>query len=301
MPAASAMKWMVDTTFLWVSMTPRGWPVLPEVYCRKARSSSVAAASVGGGASTSRSGGSRTVPTFGASARLWSMPVRNQPMVATATASESRPLSRHRGPFAIPPGAPRFPDRWLVNPGAERRQRRVRFAVSQIEHRDDVPGPAGADHASKILEPVDGTPAEADDHVAIAQARLRCRRSGEDAREPKTIGPRAGQGDDAEERAAGRAALAPARRRHLRVDRTGIRRQTPDDAHRDGSDASHAGRVDLVRGIGRSVGVLVAPGVEEQDRDAGVVEPAVVGGPVWRALEGGRDPFLLRRLAHERP
>src|SRR3989449_5724948 len=122
--------------------------------------------------------------------------------------------------------------------------------------------------ASKILDPVDGTPAEADDHVAIAQARLRCRRSGEDAREPKTIGPRAGQGDDAEERAAGSAALAPARRRNLRVDRTGIRREPLDDAYRDGGDASHAGRVDLVRGIGRPVVVLVAPRGEEQERAA---------------------------------
>src|SRR6266545_3047857 len=204
-------------------------------------------------------------------------------------------------------GAPTCPPpppnerRGLVNPGAERCQRRVRFAVSQIEHRDDVPGPAGADHASKILEPVDGSPAEADDHVAIAQSRLRCRRSGENAREPKTIGPRAGLGDDAEERAAGSAALAPARRRNLRVDRTGIRRETLDDAYGDGRDAGHAGRVDLVRGIGRTVVVLVAPGVEEQDRDTGVVEPGMVGGPVGRALEVGRDPFLLRRLAHERP
>src|SRR5213594_1865386 len=200
-----------------------------------------------------------------------------------------------------PPPTPPNERRGLVNPSAEGRQRRVCFAVSQIEHRDDVPGPAGADQASKIFEPVDGSPAEADDHVAIAQARLRGRCSGEDAREPKTIGPRAGQGDDAEERAAGSAALAPARRRHLRVDRTGIRRQTLDDAYRDGSDASHAGRVDLVRGIGRSVVVLVAPGVEEQDRDAGVVKPGVVGGLVWRALEVGRDPFPLRRLPHERP
>ena len=87
------MKWMVDTTFRWVSMTPRGWPVLPDVYCRKARSSAVAAASGGGAASISRSGGSRTMRTFGASAQLSSTPARNQPIVATATASESRKMA----------------------------------------------------------------------------------------------------------------------------------------------------------------------------------------------------------------
>ena len=87
------MKWMVATTFAWVSMTPRGWPVLPDVYCRKARSSAFAAASGGAGASTSRSGGSRTWRTFGASAQLSSTPVRNHPMVATAIASESRKIA----------------------------------------------------------------------------------------------------------------------------------------------------------------------------------------------------------------
>ena len=83
----------VDTTLACVSMTPRGRPVLPEVYCRNARSSRVAGASGGAGASMSRSGGSSTMRTFGASAQLSSTPVRNQPMVATAIASESRKMA----------------------------------------------------------------------------------------------------------------------------------------------------------------------------------------------------------------
>ena len=66
--------------------------MLPDVYCRNARSSAPASASGGGAASTSRSGGSTTISTFGASARLSSTPMRNQPMVATATASESRKM-----------------------------------------------------------------------------------------------------------------------------------------------------------------------------------------------------------------
>src|SRR5207247_338669 len=43
------MNLMVDTTFRWVSMTPRGCPVLPDVYWRNARSSGSGSACTGGG------------------------------------------------------------------------------------------------------------------------------------------------------------------------------------------------------------------------------------------------------------
>ena len=87
------MNFVVSTTLPCVSTTPRGWPVEPDVYCRKHRSVGRAGWSDGGGASESSSLGSRTVRTLGASATLASMPVRNQPMVATATASESRRIA----------------------------------------------------------------------------------------------------------------------------------------------------------------------------------------------------------------
>ena len=83
------MNLIVETTFLWVSMTPRGSLVLPDVYWRKARSSSRAGVAAGAAPSTSRSGGSRIARTHGASEALWSTPLLNQPMVATAVASES--------------------------------------------------------------------------------------------------------------------------------------------------------------------------------------------------------------------
>ena len=83
---------MVDTTFACVSITPRGCPVLPDVYCRNARSSAFASTNGENSVSASRSGGSSTMRTFGASAQLSSTPLRNQPMVVTATASESRKM-----------------------------------------------------------------------------------------------------------------------------------------------------------------------------------------------------------------
>ena len=86
------MKWMVDTTLACVNITPRGWPVLPDVYCRNAKSSAFTSTNGDEDVSTSRSGGSRTMRTLDASAQLSSTPVRNQPMVATAIASESRKM-----------------------------------------------------------------------------------------------------------------------------------------------------------------------------------------------------------------
>ncbi len=64
--------------------------MLPEVYWMNARSSGAASRSRGGAPSASSSLGSRIIRTLGASATLWSTPGRNQPTVATATASESR-------------------------------------------------------------------------------------------------------------------------------------------------------------------------------------------------------------------
>src|SRR2546422_1895809 len=62
------MNLMVETTFRWVSMTPCGCPVLPDVYWRNARSSASGSAYAGAAASASRSDGSRTARTPGACA-----------------------------------------------------------------------------------------------------------------------------------------------------------------------------------------------------------------------------------------
>src|SRR2546427_478111 len=83
------MNLMVETTFRWVSMTPCGCPVLPDVYWRNARSSASGSAYAGAAASASRSDGSRTARTPGACAADSSTPLRNQPIVATAPVSES--------------------------------------------------------------------------------------------------------------------------------------------------------------------------------------------------------------------
>ena len=61
------MNLIVSTTLVCVSMTPRGWPVLPDVYWMNARSSGAASCSRGGVPSASRSFGSRIVRMFGAS------------------------------------------------------------------------------------------------------------------------------------------------------------------------------------------------------------------------------------------
>src|SRR2546422_8604702 len=82
------MNLMVETTFRWVSMTPCGCPVLPDVYWRNARSSASGSAYAGAAASASRSDGSRTARTPGACAADSSTPLRNQPIVATARSEE---------------------------------------------------------------------------------------------------------------------------------------------------------------------------------------------------------------------
>ena len=86
------MNSTVRTTLAWLSTTPRGWPVLPEVYWMKATSSVAAVGKGGAGSSTSRSLGSSTCRILGAAACDSSTPERNQPMVATAFASESRKI-----------------------------------------------------------------------------------------------------------------------------------------------------------------------------------------------------------------
>ena len=84
------MKVTVRVTLAWLSTTPRGCPVLPEVYWMKAVSVSTGVGKAGAGLSTSRSWGSSTCRILGAAAWLSSTPLRNHPMVATALASESR-------------------------------------------------------------------------------------------------------------------------------------------------------------------------------------------------------------------
>ena len=86
------MNSTVRTTFAWLSTTPRGRPVLPDVYWMKATSSVSAAGNGGAGPSTSRSLGSSTCRMLAAAACDSSTPCRNQPMVATALASESRKM-----------------------------------------------------------------------------------------------------------------------------------------------------------------------------------------------------------------
>jgi hypothetical protein len=90
--AASAMNSTVRQTLAWLRTTPRGSPVLPEVYWMKATSSSLTTGKGGADASTSRSDGSSTCRTLAAAAADSSTPFRNQPMVTTALASESRKM-----------------------------------------------------------------------------------------------------------------------------------------------------------------------------------------------------------------
>src|SRR5262249_32767045 len=91
--AASAMNATVPTTLAWLSTTPRGCPVLPDVYWMNATSSLRATGKGGGASSTSRSDGSTTWRTPGAAAAAPSTPGRNQPIVATTVASASRKMA----------------------------------------------------------------------------------------------------------------------------------------------------------------------------------------------------------------
>ena len=86
------MNATVCVTLAWLSTTPRGLPVLPEVYWMKAVSLSDAVGKAGRGASASRSCGSSTWRMVDTPAWLSSTPLRNQPMVATTLASESRKI-----------------------------------------------------------------------------------------------------------------------------------------------------------------------------------------------------------------
>src|SRR5262249_59587821 len=88
--AASAMNATVPTTLAWLSTTPRGWPVLPEVYWMKAVSSLRTAGKAGAPSSTSRSQGSTMCRTLAAADWDSSTSGRNQPIVATTVDSESR-------------------------------------------------------------------------------------------------------------------------------------------------------------------------------------------------------------------
>jgi hypothetical protein len=84
------MKVTVFVTLAWLSTTPRGLPVLPDVYWMKAVSVSTGVGNAGAGRSTSRSWGSSTWRMLDAAAWLSSTPLRNQPMVTTALACASR-------------------------------------------------------------------------------------------------------------------------------------------------------------------------------------------------------------------
>src|SRR5438093_5595546 len=269
MPAASAMKWMVATTFAWVSMTPRGRPVLPDVTV-----SSYSRKYCWPGDSAARR-------------RIISVRV-GAPFTSSSTIHTSSGAA----------------DRALVTARTERRGRRVRFAVAQVEHRDAVAWLAIADERSELLEPVDGRSSEPHDHVALAQPRPLGAGPRHDTRQPEAVVARTGQGDDAEERPAGHAtalALPPRRARDLRVHGARVAREPIDDPRADGCHASHAGRVELVGGVARFVIVAVPARIEEQDRDTGRIEPAVVGGAVRRAVDLQRDAFGLRCVAHEGP
>src|SRR5438034_86304 len=64
------MKATVWVTLAWLRTTPRGCPVLPEVYWMKAVSVSTGVGKAGGGPSTSRSCGSRTCRILGSAETL---------------------------------------------------------------------------------------------------------------------------------------------------------------------------------------------------------------------------------------
>ena len=85
----------------------------------------------------------------------------------------------------------------------------------------------------------------------------------------------------------------------LGVDRSCIAREPLDDTRADGRHAGQAGRVDLVGGIARLVIVAVTARVEEEDRDPGRIELAVVGWSIGRAVDVEGDALELRRVAHE--
>ena len=73
------------TTLAWLSTTPRGWPVLPDVYWMNATSSAAAVGNGGGGVVHLEIARLEHVPDVGRGGlRLSSTPGRNQPMVTTA-------------------------------------------------------------------------------------------------------------------------------------------------------------------------------------------------------------------------
>src|SRR5260370_38453980 len=73
------MNSTVRTTFAWLSTTPRGRPVLPDVYWMKATSSVSAAGNGGAGPSASRSLGSGTWRVLAAGAPRSPTPRREPP------------------------------------------------------------------------------------------------------------------------------------------------------------------------------------------------------------------------------
>ena len=75
-------------TLLWLSTTPRGTEVLPDVYWRKQVSSSAAAMGRATALPRSRTSGVNRSRRSGASARAASTSARNQSMVTTARASQ---------------------------------------------------------------------------------------------------------------------------------------------------------------------------------------------------------------------
>src|SRR5262249_12366802 len=122
------------------------------------------------------------------------------------------------------------------------------------------------------------------------------------ARQPQPVVAGSGKRDDAEQGAGGAAALTltPRRPSDLGVHGASFAREAIDDARAHGGDASHAAGIELVGGVARLVVAAVSAGIEEQHRDPRCVDPAVIGGPVGRAVDLERDALELCRVARDR-
>src|SRR6266511_5625251 len=162
------------------------------------------------------------------------------------------------------------------------------LAVAEVNDADGVARARLLERASQVLEAVDGLIAQADDHVAVLEARAGGGGAGEHRREPEAIGLAANVGGDAEEGAAARAAEAPCGRRgrELDIGRPRLAGQPRHDAGRDSGDLRHSRPIDLVRRVPRGVVVVVRIGEEEEDRRAGRVEGRMVRGSEGGVVEG---------------
>src|SRR5437016_1422229 len=163
------MNLMVATTFRWLSMTPRGCPVLPDVYWRNARSSSP------GSAVCPREAGGV------ASAHGPEPPVRDRfsvevkvRLVGCERGTPAHHLGQRRRRVHVLVGHP-----WLLTrrarlrSHAEGRGHSVRVVVAEVQDLDAVAGLPRPHLATEGLEAVDDHPRDADEHVARAEPRAR--------------------------------------------------------------------------------------------------------------------------------